>query len=123
MRRRRPRKGRGNPPPREATVIRVLIARRQLCFMRRSSRDITFLSLSLSRSRLFLYYILYRRVKRLHLPVPTNCEYYIRRGAVYAPDEGGGNVFTESQGIACSNDDIWFCTIEGIGFSFLLLNR
>lgn len=32
-------------------------------------------------SRLFLYYILYRRVKRRHLPVPTNCEYYIRRGA------------------------------------------
>lgn len=59
MRRRRPRKGRGDPPPREATVIRVLIARRQLCFMRRSSRDITFLSLSLSLVPAFSYIIYY----------------------------------------------------------------
>lgn len=55
MRRRRPREGeRGGEtllltppppaPPAAREVIRVLIARRQLCFMRRSSRDITFLS-------------------------------------------------------------------------------
>lgn len=55
MRRRRPREGeRGGEtllltpplpaPPATREVIRVLIARRQLCFMRRSSRDITFLS-------------------------------------------------------------------------------
>lgn len=113
MRRRRPRKGgrrgegRGEgPPPREATVIRVLIARRQLCFMRRSSRDITSLSLAPAFS-----YIIY------YIGVLNACTFLFRQTvniifdvAPFMRQTKEVEMFLRNREDACSYDDICFCT-------------
>lgn len=109
MRRRRPREGerRGGTllltppppaPPAAREVIRVLIARRQLCFMRRSSRDITFLSPAPAFSYI-IYYIgvlnactfLFRQTVNIIFDVAPFMRTRRRR-------RWKENVFTESRG-------------------------
>lgn len=123
MRRRRPREGeRGGEtllltppppaPPAAREVIRVLIARRQLCFMRRSSRDITFLSPAPAFSYI-IYYIgvlnactfLFRQTVNIIFDVAPFMRTRRRR-------RWKENVFTESQRTRVRTTTSVFASVE-----------
>lgn len=123
MRRRRPREGeRGGEtllltppppaPPAAREVIRVLIARRQLCFMRRSSRDITFLSPAPAFSYI-IYYIgvlnactfLFRQIVNIIFDVAPFMRTRRRK-------RWKENVFTESQRTRVRTTTSVFASVE-----------